>query len=385
MMPDLKETTRLIKNCAGCGECASGSGTSAPVCPSGEFYRFETYFPRGRLIMAKALVDGKLDFESALEKLYACNLCGNCAAQCDLDLSTSIIDIFEAVRAEALKNGFVPQALEPVAKNLAEKDNIYGKPRRDRGKWLKNMKIKRLPADRARILYFAGCASSLDTSTQPLARATARLLKGIGLDVGVLGEDEVCCGSPALRIGDRETFERLARKNIEMINLSGADTVVTSCAECLKTFRSDYPGGLKAEVMHTAEFLDRLLWHDEMSFTREVNLTAAYHDPCNLGRLSGVYEGPRRVLNRIPGVVIREMDRTKENAFCCGAGGGVSSAFPDMAKFTAETRIREAEATGVTHLITACPFCFKPLSKAIKKTGSNLKLMDLVQIAGQAI
>jgi len=387
MMLEFSEIAELASKCALCGACRWVFDLYKPACPSGEFYQFESYFPWGRLILGKALVEGKAQFasESVLEKLYTCTTCGNCGAQCGLSHSGSILDVIEALRAEAVKRGQVFPAHERMLRSLNENNNTYDEKSAARSHWTRNIKVKKLPEQKARVLYFAGCTSALDPLAQPLARATARLLSGIGVDMGVLGRTEVCCGSPALRIGDRDTFFRLAKTNIEMLNKTGVQTIITSCPECLKTFRYDYPEGLKPEVLHISEFLDRLLWHDMVSFTREVHLTATYHDPCYLGRHSGVYEAPRRILSRIPGVVLREMSRIKENAFCCGAGGGVSRAFPDMARHTARERLCEAEATGVSHLITACPSCYKQFAQAIKETRSPLKLMDIVQIAGQAI
>jgi Fe-S oxidoreductase len=393
IMLEISELKDLIEKCALCGACASVFDTSTAACPSGMFYQFEPYFPWGRLILGKAFLENKFDISgegvssgsSFLEKLYACTLCNNCGQQCELGLGKDMVGIFQALRAEAVKRGLILPAHERILKSLAEHENIYSRPNAERNEWARNIRLKRLPEERADVLYFAGCASSLDPATQVLARATARLLLGAGIDAGVLAEEEVCCGAPALMTGDREAFHRLADKNIELINRTGARTVVTSCAECLKTIRCDYPDGLEPEVVHITEFIDRLLLKDEICFTREVNLTAAYHDPCQLGRGAGVFDAPRRVLERIPGVVLREMPRTRQNAFCCGAGGGVTAAFPEMASFTAKERLKEAEATGSTHLITACPFCFQAFSRAIKDTDSRMKLMDMVQVVGQAI
>jgi len=250
-----------------------------------------------------------------------------------------------------------------------------------------------------------------------VARATINLLKKAGVDVGIFGENESCCGGRAYQMGYREDFLRQARQNMEMIKQSGVETLVTGCADCYHAFKVLYDKfGLKGnlEVLHTTEYLARLIKEGKLKPTKKLAMTVTYHDPCHLGRLGepyihwegtqipgqirvfnppkeyrrgtyGVYSPPRDVLSSIPGLRLVEMERIKEYVWCCGAGGGVKETNPDFARWTAEERISEAEATGAEAIVTACPGCEQNFSETIKESGGSLKVHDVVELLERAI
>jgi len=389
------EIREWVNRCVRCGTCKYIFGLYEPSCPAGEKFRFESFFASGKMWIARGLLDGALSFQDPgiLEKIYACTLCGSCSTQCTLPQGEFTVEIFEALRARAVEEGAGPlPGHQDLIKSLKSYRNPWMQPRSARERWTKNkgikeLGIKRLPAERAEVLYYVGCTAAVSPDVQPIALATARVLSRAGVDFGLLGRDEVCCGSTLLRIGERERFVEIARENMETINALGVRTIITSCAGCLRSLRKDYPaiGEIEPEVLHTSEYLARLLDQGRLPLHRPVERRVTYHDPCHLGRHIGIFEAPRRILSAIPGVRFSEMERTRDVSWCCGAGGGVRTAFPDWATETAALRIEEARATGAEALVSTCPFCFHNLDQAIKITESPIEMIDLVELVGEAL
>ena len=238
------------------------------------------------------------------------------------------------------------------------------------------------------LVYFPGCMATY--RQKKTAESTIRLLKKAGVEFKMLGEDEWCCGSVLLRTGNRKLAKKVAAHNIDAIRKTGAKKVVTSCSGCYRTLKKDYPelaGSTSFEVQHITEFLDELLSSGKLKLT-DKNVRITYHDPCHLGRHMGVYDIPRNVLKKIPGVTLAEMPRNREQARCCGAGGGLSSAYKSLASQIADTRFAEAESTRAEYLVTACPFCVHALAEAGIRKKSGLKVMDFAEfvdsVAGSA-
>lgn len=273
-------------------------------------------------------------------------------------------------------------------------DNPWGQPRSSRTRWAKiakrQKKIAVEPRDitrhKAEVLYFVGCTGSYDVNVEAVAINTVKILTAAGVDYGTLGVKEKCCGSVLLRMGDRE-YERIAKENIKQFNELGFKTMVTACAGCFKTIKQDYPkmGKLNFEVKHIVEFLIDLIQSGQLKLKNEVKLKVTYHDPCHLGRHSSVYDAPRKLLKMIPGIELIEMERMRENSRCCGAGGGLKSGYPDIQNKISQTRIKEAEATGATEIVSACPFCYQGLQVGIQALDSKLTMRDITELVSMAI
>jgi heterodisulfide reductase subunit D len=377
-----------ISKCVRCGTCKAVFGLFEPSCPAGERFGFEGYYSSGKIWIARGIREGVLQWDDPdlLKKLFACTLCGNCTEQCPMTVRERIMEVFEALRAEAVKNTGTPYPEHRRLKDsLVQYRNPWMQPRRRRLQWMREENLKILKPggrERAQVLYFVGCTAALDPSLQHIAQNTVALLKRAGVDFGILGEEEVCCGSVMLRVGERELARELAVKNLEMIRDLGVETVVTSCAGCYKTLSQDAPafGHLSARIVHSSQLFRELQKAGKLTFENEVNARITYHDPCHLGRHCGVYEAPRELIQSHPDISLREMPRNRGNAWCCGAGGGVRSAFPDWALETSRTRIEEAEGTGSEFLVTTCPFCLQNLTTAVQAEGSPLELMDLTEL-----
>ncbi len=286
-----------------------------------------------------------------------------------------------------------------------------------RGEWAEGLKTKNITTQKAKVLYHAGCRIAYDQDLWINAKNTVILLQKAGLDVGIAGASEVCCGGRAYQMGYKEDFLRQAQQYQRLLEQAGVETLVTGCADCYQAFKVLYDQfGFKGklEVLHIAEYLDHLIQEGRLLPTKKVSANVTYHDPCRLGRLGepyshwqgkeipghirifdpprefrrgtyGVYEPPRNILKGIPGLKISEMDRTKEYAWCCGAGGGVRETNPEFAGWTAAERIKEAESTGAEAIVTACPGCERSFKDATRAAGSHLKVYDLVSLFNMAI
>jgi Fe-S oxidoreductase len=235
------------------------------------------------------------------------------------------------------------------------------------------------------VLYFVGCTAALSPDLQAVAIKTAKVLHRLGVDFAILGEQEICCGSVAMRTGERKVFQATAEKNAALFKKTGIKTIITSCAGCYRTLKIDYKSLLEGsgiEVLHTVEFLEKHIDKNGIKL-KNLGIHATYHDPCHAGRHVGLYEPPRALLKRMARVT--EMKTIKDSAKCCGAGGGVKKAFPKLAMEIGKSRIQEAEETGADYIVSICPFCYRNLADAIKDKGSKMQVRDLLELVEEAL
>ncbi len=328
-----------------------------------------------------------------VQGLYECSTCGQCHFVCPSQIDT--VELWEGIRKSIVAAGCGPlENHKALTSSVKSYDNPWQQPRSTRDKWAKRAhKQKQIAAvpkslgkERAEVLYFVGCTASFDVNIKDVAVNTVRMLQACEVDFGILGVQEKCCGSVLLRVGDPE-YERLARQNIEAFNSLGIRTLVTSCAGCYKTISQDYPkvGRMNFEILHMVQFIDRLLQEGKLAFRREVPMKVTYHDPCHLGRASGIFDAPRRILKAIPGIEFVEIERHHENSRCCGAGGGLKAGFPEVQQKMSQARVRDAVATGATDFVTACPFCYQGLLVGIAAEGAPLRMRDITEIITRAL
>jgi len=299
-------------------------------------------------------------------------------------------------------------AHKKVARNIAEKHNQFGSPHENRKKWLtKDIQV----SQKADLLYFVGCSSSY--VNPDIARATAKVLNASGNEF-MLMPDEWCCGNTLYSVGMIHEARELAKRNVEAVRAVGAKTVVTSCAEGYRMWKVDYPkmlniatSDLGFKVIHLIELADEAIQRGSLKLKKPVDIRFTYHDSCGVSRLadpwtpyngergwmgtvdpplkrrrgaSGLYIATRNILNAIPGATFVEMPRTRENAFCCGAGRGTQEAFPELASFSANHRLEEVKEVSAEVLVSACPWCKSNFSRAVKESGDNVKVMDISEI-----
>lgn len=345
----------------------------------------------GRLLRRKQVSKAELDRFAA--DLYECSTCRQCHFVCPSQIET--VELWEGIRQSFVDAGYGPlETQKNLIQSVKSYDNPWGQPRSSRSRWAKGAKRKHkiaeepkdITREKAEVLYFVGCTGSYDVNVEPVAINTVNILHAAGVDFGILGIKEKCCGSVLLRMGDKE-YERIARENIDQFNQLGFKTMVTSCAGCYKTFKHDYPrvAGLNFEVKHTLEFIIDLIESGKLILKHPVSRKVTYHDPCHLGRHSGIYDAPRKLLRLIPGIELVEMERSREYSRCCGAGGGLKSGYPDIQNKISQQRIKEAEATGATDLVSACPFCYQGLQVGIQALESKLTMRDITELVCMAL
>lgn len=230
------------------------------------------------------------------------------------------------------------------------------------------------------VLYFTGCMAAYRLDS--IAKSTIKLMQKAGVDFTMLGDEEWCCGSVLLRTGNTELAEKVAKHNIDAFKKAGVDKIVTACAGCFKTLKSDYPaitGENSIEVVSGPEFILQLIKDGKLKF-KKTDKKVTFHDPCHLGRHSNVYDEPREVLQSIEGLELVEMPRNRENSRCCGSGGGVQSGFKDLAHKMADVRIEEAAGTGAELVTTPCPFCTFALGEASKRNNNKIQAIDFAEL-----
>jgi heterodisulfide reductase subunit D len=393
---EILEEFNVVERCGKCGTCGTIYQNWRSICPAVEEYEFESYFLGGKNLLTWGLLHDLIRLDNSIrDVLYACTLCGHCANQCQMaeadgsrPMKLFAMNILEAMRYEVVKAGFGPMPKQKMfGDHISKEHNPYLERHKDRLNWLPK-DLKTLPK-KAEIIYYVGCTSSY--REKDIAIATARLFKHIGLDFTIL-PDEWCCGSPLFRTGQWETAAQVSKHNIELMNQTGAKTLATSCAGCYRTWKVDYKDtysdlidtDYNFDVLHTTELLADLMKKGELKVEGELEKKVTYHDPCHLAHCE-LYDPPRYVLQNIPRIELVEMERNRENAWCCGAGGGVKSGFPEFSLKTAIRRLVEAEETEAEAIVTPCPFCVKNLRDAAEKAKSKMEVYDVVEVLAKAI
>lgn len=372
--------------CAHCGYCQA-------VCPTYAAVGWESAGPRGRMTIAAETLrdaDGLNGLpDEAAQRIYECTLCGHCREACATRIDTMAAWL-EARRRLADRGALDRLPLGTLRDNLRTTHNVTGDPAENRLMWQADL----APADPglngrpgAAVVYFVGCVTGLYGQGHPIAQAATELFDRAGVDFTTLGSAEWCCGFPYLGLGLPDEAAAVARHNLAAVQALGAQTVVTTCPSCFHMWRDVYPGLLAAptgvEVLHASELLTRLLAEGQLQ-PGPVEARVTYHDPCDLGRNSGVYDAPRAVLRALPGLELVEMADNREHALCCGGGGNLEAVNPALVAEIAARRIAQAVETGATLLVTPCQQCKRTLATAARKARARLKVLDLNEIVRAA-
>lgn len=399
-MKELNNVRRFIYNCKKCGACGNKVTAKVPyVCPVRQATPgFEHFYGRGKIVIAQGMLEGRLPPSPDLcTALYSCTLCGNCMTQCgttDSDTGEQMVattKIVEAMRSDFLEEHpeWVPESYRQVFHATQQYDNPWGMPRSSREKWYRGLDLidaRRQPAD---IVLFTGCTIPSSPDLSERAKKAVMILNRAGIRVGTLGKDEVCCGSVQRKIGAKKLAAELMRRNIAALNRTGCSKIVTLCAGCYTTLHHEYRNAdtpLAAAVYHIVTLLAELIRNKKLTLTKSLNRTVAYHDPCHLGRHSGIFNQPRDILRAIPGITLVERRATREHTICCGAGGGMRLFEGGrLAAAMGAEAVAAARQAGAEALVTACPFCETNLAAASNTSAELLPVYDIVDLVYDAL
>jgi len=362
-----------FKLCFQCGLCDV-------VCP---WNRVRTFSMRK---LVREATFGLTDIES--EEMWRCTTCGKCPQQCPRDVKQ--IESGVALRRIATEYGVFPTAVKPIrtiSGSLVGEGNPFGEERAKRANWAEGLSVKTF-TEGMEVLYFPGCYLSYDPRLKKVATATATILTRAGIDFGILGTKENCCGESIRKTGDEALFKRLARENIKTFIEHGVKKILVSSPHCFHTFKNEYPEfKVNFEVVHISQYLFELIREGRLEFTKEYGKKVTYHDPCYLGRHNGIYDEPREALKKIPGLELIEMPDSREESLCCGGGGGRIWMETLKGERFSDLRLEQAIDVGAEVLVTSCPYCITNFedSTLTLDVVENIEVKDITEIIQEVI
>src|SRR5271157_2225673 len=367
--------------CTNCGRCQA-------VCPA---------YASGRDLSPRLVVQdlsremrmgGEDVFSNGVireNELWACTMCNACVSECPVFIDQ--VGYITEFRRTLVSDSRLDPKKKSFLDNIGRNGNPFGLPASERQSWLTEMGVPTVVQNpKAEYLYWVGCQSCYDPRGKSVAKAMVKVLKAAKVDFAVLGSEEACTGEPVRRLGEEGRFQELAMRNVETFNRYGVKKVVVHCAHCYNTFRNEYPEfGAKFEVVHHSQLIAELIADGRLSPGGSEG-SVTFHDPCNLGRINGVYDDPREVLGSMKGLELTEMKRSKVNGFCCGGGGAnVWYEVPEKRK-VGVIRAEEAMGTGAGTIAVACPFCITMFDDALKALGNDkMGIKDIAEMVADSL
>jgi len=362
-----------FKLCYQCGLCDT-------VCP---WNRVRTFSMRK---IVRQATFGLTEIES--EDMWLCTTCGNCPRQCPRGVK--IIESGVSLRRIATQYGVFPapvSSVRTVSASLIGEGNPLSEERKKRADWAEGLSVKTF-TEEMEILYFPGCYLSYDPRLKKVARATANILKRAGVDFGILGARENCCGESIRKTGDEDLFKRLARENIKTFIENGVQKILVSSPHCYHTFKNEYPEfKVNFEVVHISQYLSDLIKDGRLELNKEYGKKVTYHDPCYLGRHNGIYDEPRDVLKKVPGLELNEMPESRINSLCCGGGGGRIWMETLKGERFSDLRLEQALGVGAEVLVTSCPYCITHFeeSRIALEDDKSIEIKDITEIIAEVL
>jgi Fe-S oxidoreductase len=366
----------ILHRCFRCGYCKLPGNYIDFNCPAYVAFRFETYSPGGRMWLLRAWLDKKIEPSRRFQEiLFSCTACGNCVEQCALTkIKDELLKAFTAGKEALAIEGNVPPPVRDCLTKLQKYGNPYGFAGKKRADWAVGTGVE--PFSGQEYLFFPGDVGAFDSRGQEIARSVVALLNRLGVSFGILGTREVSDGNEANAMGESDLFRLLAEENIQRFHERNVKKIIALSPHGFNALKNEYPAlGGAYEVFHYTQVIAQ---HARcLSFENNLpKITVTYHDPCYLGRHNGEYGSARKILAALPGVTIREMDRSMQNALCCGGGGG--NLFTDIIgngpESPAQHRVMEALGTNAHILALSCPSCAVMLGDAVKSTNLDARI-----------
>jgi glycolate oxidase len=359
--------------CTYCGFCKS-------VCPPFRLTRDDTKAPRSKVIISFGILSGELEPEATVrDALFSCSTCMDCQRRCPSKVKT--LDMIIAARRLLVLKGLIPTAVRQALDNIAKEQNPIGEPGSKRAELIPEEALARVGKG-AEVLVFLGCNTAY--TEMKITKYLFEIMERAKVDYTTLGKDEPCCGMLNYLVGlDVGDFAKTMKVKLDGLK-PRPKTIVTPCPGCFRSLAQNYPAheDLGVNVKHTIQFFLELLGSGKLKVKKRLEGMVLYHDPCDLGRHTGIYDEPRKLLSYFTDV--GEFQYNKELSRCCGGGGGLMAFDFEMSVGIAKARLLEAIEKGADIIVTACPSCEDALSAALqevkKETGKALKVVDLTEI-----
>lgn len=367
-------------NCGGCEEACPAWAAGRNLSPRRlvqdlRHELFRRFGPSG---------DGELIPRRVREdEVWSCTACGACVSICPAGVDP--VDLLVDLRRSLVGKNRLDDQKARFLERVARQRNPLGLPGRSRFDWLRQEGVPVWDASRVDYLYWVGCQSAYDERCRRVVRAVLKILRYAGIKVAVLASEQ-CSGEPVRRLGEEGRFQELALENIENLKSAGVQTILTHCPHCFNTLKNEYGflGGT-FDVLHHTQLISVLVEQGRLRLDRGSRAVVTYHDPCNLGRLNGVYDEPRRALAAVPGLQFREMTLRRDRSFCCGGGGANPFYRVPERKRISDLRIDQAQATGASLLAVGCPFCLT-LFEATPAAGAfAMEVRDVAEVVADAL
>ncbi|MEA3307908.1 MAG: (Fe-S)-binding protein [Chloroflexota bacterium] len=359
---------------AACYQC----GVCTAICPWG-LVKEETFSVRALIRRAQLGLPGGAD------ALWLCTTCGECEAYCPRGVD--IPNVFRALREVAWQRREAPEGLPSLLWSNYWNDNPWGQPPSQRMQWAQDLELPLFDPAAHEILYYVGSTAAYDKRAQQVARALVKVFRAAGVAFGVLGVHEPPDGAEILDVGHRRYFEEVAEQSAELFRARGVTRLVTTSPHSYDVFKQEYGRFYAAlEPLHYTQYLAELLSTGRLHFANPLARKITFHDPCYLSRHNDETVAPRRVLEAIPGVELREMENFGAETLCCGGGGGRMWLETEAGERFSDLRLDEALETGAEVLATACPFCIACLEDSVKARGiEQLQVLDIAEIVAVAV
>ncbi len=387
MSEDKSLFTTLEEEALICGRC----GSCRSDCPVYNVIGWESSAPRGKISKAKDIFSKGKQVEISdefIERIAQCTLCGACSSVCSAGIDTR--NLWLAIRKRIADEGRAPEAYKKLRDTLLQNRNISSFSNDDRLEWAEDLDDEpeglELKAG-AEVCYFVGCVSSFYPQAAQVPITIVEILMKADVDFTTMGGEEWCCGYPLLSAGFVDDRKPFIEHNVAKIKELDIHTLIASCATCYHFWKHDCSPELEGydlEILHATEYLARLIEEGRIELN-ELDEVVTYHDPCDLGRNSGVYDAPRSIINSIPGVQFIEMGHSRADSLCCGGGGNLQSVDPDLAAKISDLRVKEIKETGASIIVSACQQCEQMLSAGVRNAGLPIRVMDISELILEAM
>jgi heterodisulfide reductase subunit D len=375
----------LYLKCIRCGKCLS-------VCPVYRETRIETLSPRGKVALYRAVGEDDLTIgEGYADKFYTCLMCEACREVCPSGVELDVI--LDRSRTDLAHSNLLPESLWRLSETIVATGNISGEDNDQRLGWTENMASRPLGLDhggQAEVAYFVGCVASLFPASYRIPQSLVQAFEKAGVNYALMSGDERCCGYPLLLNGESERAIEMARHNVEAVRATGVTKVVMACPSCYHMWKHIYPESLDdgeldgIEILHETEMLAELARAGRLRF-KPWPVTVTYHDSCDLGRKSGIFEAPREVLRAIPELELVEMADHHENSLCCGGGGNLETFDRELAQTLPCRRLEQAHHTGAKYIVVSCQQCKRTLFGAARREGIRIRTIDLAEVVARQL